>query len=732
MGALYLANDPNTNRLVAIKLLDAPLESEEFRLRFVREVRALAALNHPNIVSAYDTGEHEGAPYFVMEFVDGETLSALIRQRAAMNVPQKLKLMTELCAGLRQAHAAGIIHRDIKPANLMVDRQGRLKILDFGIARVVENSMTRVNQPLTLNVTLGTPGYMSPEQIEGREVDRRSDIFSVGAVCHELFSYDVARSGSHAGEIGRHGLPGQPPPLASLVPGLDPEIDRIVSRALSRSPDKRYQDAAALGQALESVRLRLEGAPRPASPFAASPGESDATVIFTPGNKPAPPSPVERTIVSTPAGAAGRAMPSSETVISTPSGAAGRPMASAETIISTPAGATRQPMSSAETILAPPGPGRPPARDEPLPRDTRVPSKRRDPVWTRYRRTALAIAALVIVAVMALLVVGLIKMFGPSGGYQVTITRPTGGTVSAAGIKCGTGGSACSTSRPEGEVIELLPEPDAGFAFESYTGDCAPGGRTRMTEPRTCGATFVPIAVSPPAATQLLTIAPVPSGGTIKGVDIECGSKGAVCSVKHPDGVPVDLYQEADPGYTFMGFEGDCRPMGRTQMTGPRTCSGRFSLTSSLSEGKPLPPAPAKPTAPGGTPSAQSPNTPKPGPAQPPSPPTGPPAQQTGTVDPGPPGADQKPAPPPISDVDFAKQRILQTLTAYCKGDRGARPGWRFRRLFPKANMAGLRRQLNKGKYKSVECKFGEPKYSVVESVIRRQCEGACRIQGRL
>ena len=138
MGALYLANDPNTNRLVAIKLLDAPLESEEFRLRFVREVRALAALNHPNIVSAYDTGEHEGAPYIVMEFVDGETLSALIRQRAAMNVPQKLKLMTELCAGLRQAHAAGIIHRDIKPANLMVDRQGRLKILDFGIARVVE------------------------------------------------------------------------------------------------------------------------------------------------------------------------------------------------------------------------------------------------------------------------------------------------------------------------------------------------------------------------------------------------------------------------------------------------------------------------------------------------------------------------------------------------------------------------------------------------------------------
>jgi len=140
---LYLAHDPNTNRLVALKVIKATLDSTEVRQRFAREVRALAALNHPNIVNAYDTGEFEGSPFIVMEYVRGETLAEMIRRRAPMSVPQKLKLMQELCAGLARAHQAGIIHRDIKPANLMVDEQGRLKILDFGIARVVEASSSR-------------------------------------------------------------------------------------------------------------------------------------------------------------------------------------------------------------------------------------------------------------------------------------------------------------------------------------------------------------------------------------------------------------------------------------------------------------------------------------------------------------------------------------------------------------------------------------------------------------
>ena len=193
-----------------------------------------------------------------MEYVRGETLAEMIKRRAPLSVAQKLKLMAELCAGLAQAHEAGIIHRDIKPANLMVDQQGRLKILDFGIARVAEGSLTRVGLPLTqVNMLIGTPGYMSPEQIEGGEVDHRSDIFAVGAVCYELLAYDEAFAGTNTRQIESRVLRGQPAPLASVVPGLDPEIDEIVLRALKRDPNKRYQDAATFEKALERLRSRL-------------------------------------------------------------------------------------------------------------------------------------------------------------------------------------------------------------------------------------------------------------------------------------------------------------------------------------------------------------------------------------------------------------------------------------------------------------------------------------------
>src|SRR5262245_40408067 len=269
MGDLYLASDPNIGRLVALKLLNATLDSAELRERFAREARALAALNHPNIVNIYDTGEFDDSPFIVMEYIRGETLAEMIKRRAPLSVSQKLKLMEDLCAGLAQAHEAGIIHRDIKPANLMVDQQGRLKILDFGIARVVESSKTRVGMPLTqVNVMIGTPGYMSPEQIEGGEIDHRSDIFAVGAVCYELLSYDEAFAGGNTRQIEASVLRGQTRPLSSLVPGLDPEIDDIVLRALKTDPNKRYQDAATFERALARVRARLgaEAQPRRQTP----------------------------------------------------------------------------------------------------------------------------------------------------------------------------------------------------------------------------------------------------------------------------------------------------------------------------------------------------------------------------------------------------------------------------------------------------------------------------------
>src|SRR4051794_13924958 len=144
MGQLYLARDPNTDRLVVLKLLEATFDSSELRDRFEREARSLARLSHPNIVDIYDSGDFRGQPFIVMEYVRGETLEETIRRRAPMPIRDKLRLMVDLCSGLAHAHDAGIIHRDIKPANVMLDQDQHLKILDFGIARVADSSLTYI------------------------------------------------------------------------------------------------------------------------------------------------------------------------------------------------------------------------------------------------------------------------------------------------------------------------------------------------------------------------------------------------------------------------------------------------------------------------------------------------------------------------------------------------------------------------------------------------------------
>ena len=205
------------------------LDSPDLRER-ARESRALAALNHSNIVDIYDSGEFQGAPYIVMEYIRGETVAEKIKRRAPLTISEKLKMMTELCAGLAHAHEAGIVHRDIKPANLMVDQRRCLKILDFGIARVDEGSMTRASVQVTqFNMRIGTPGYMSPEQIEGDEIDRRSDIFAVGAVLYELLCYREAFSGSSTRQIENKVLQAAPPARV-VLPRSRPRDCAIVRR----------------------------------------------------------------------------------------------------------------------------------------------------------------------------------------------------------------------------------------------------------------------------------------------------------------------------------------------------------------------------------------------------------------------------------------------------------------------------------------------------------------------
>src|SRR5262249_49357291 len=280
----------------------------------------------------------------------------------------------------------------------------------------------------------------------------------------------------------------------------------------------------------------------------------------------------------------------------------------------------------------------------------------------------------------------LLSWLKPSG-QMLTVTRPSGGTLTGSGIRCGTQGGDCSARRPNGETVELTAQADNGFVFRGYTGDCAPGGLMIMSGAKTCGATFELLPAGTTAAngpTQTLTISPVPSGGTLEGVDILCGTKGSICSANHPDGVPVELHPTADPGFTFMGFIGDCAPLGHTQMTGARTCGANFQSTDSLKPGKPLPdriardntirtppPPPTSGTPPGPT-GSQGPRggAPTGGAAKPPetpaTPPVAPPSQGGTTVPPpaNAQGADAVKA--PISDDDYARNAVKDVLKEYC------------------------------------------------------------------
>jgi serine/threonine-protein kinase len=258
MGSLYVGWDPMLERQIAIKLLRD--DSDELRERFAREARAVARLRHRNIVTIFDVGEQDGHPFIAMEYIHGETLAELIRTPSALSTARKLQLMEELCDGLGFAHKAGIVHRDVKPANVMVEHDGVVKILDFGIARIAESGMTQAG------MLIGTLNYMSPEQVAGQVVDRRSDIFAVGAVLYELLSGRQAFPGGlHNGILNRI-LHEPPPSLHGLCPDLDPVIVDIAERALEKLPQARYADLTTMRQDLQRMRQRLDlQSPAPAA-----------------------------------------------------------------------------------------------------------------------------------------------------------------------------------------------------------------------------------------------------------------------------------------------------------------------------------------------------------------------------------------------------------------------------------------------------------------------------------
>src|SRR5262245_57923098 len=251
MGTVYVAHDPVLGRMVAIKVFAGDLDVPDARERFSREARAAAALNHPNIVTVYDFGEFQAQPYIVMEYVPGETLANLIRRKAAVSVADKLRWVEELCAGAGYAHQMSVVHRDIKPANLMLDRSGRLKILDFGIARMLGIASNT-------SVMIGTPGYMAPEQITGDPVDHRADQFSIGVVFYELLSYTEPFPGDTLPMITHRIVSEEPAALDQLVPDVNPEIVSIVSQALKKKSVDRFKDTEGMRLAIARVRRQYD------------------------------------------------------------------------------------------------------------------------------------------------------------------------------------------------------------------------------------------------------------------------------------------------------------------------------------------------------------------------------------------------------------------------------------------------------------------------------------------
>jgi len=251
MGDVYLGRDSRLDRQVAIKVVRAEVRDQAALDRFFREARAAAALRHPNIVTIYTCGQHDKQPYMVMEFVDGESLSEVIRQRRNLMLSDKLSYVEQICAGLHYAHLAGIVHRDVKPANIMVDRQGVVRILDFGIARIEGSAMT-------LDGTMvGSLNYMSPEQMLGKAVDHRSDMFSLGSVAYELLCYQQAFKGSmNDGLLQR--LPHEDPaPLGTIRKDLPTELEQVIAKAQQKVPDDRYPDLEAMRAAILEVKRDL-------------------------------------------------------------------------------------------------------------------------------------------------------------------------------------------------------------------------------------------------------------------------------------------------------------------------------------------------------------------------------------------------------------------------------------------------------------------------------------------
>lgn len=255
MGEVFLATDTKLDRQVALKFLPTSLQADpESRERLLREARAASKLNHKNILTIYAVESAEGRDFIVMEYVDGKSLKELIDGREPIPLDQVLRLGLQVCDGLSAAHEHGIVHRDIKPANILLTSKGQVKITDFGLA-----TWRGAAQLTKEGTTVGTAAYMSPEQIQGKKVDPRSDLFSLGVMLYEMIASRRPFAGDHDAAISYAIMNDIPEPLARFKSGLNPALEQLIGRALEKDPSTRYQTATDMLAELKRIRREVEG-----------------------------------------------------------------------------------------------------------------------------------------------------------------------------------------------------------------------------------------------------------------------------------------------------------------------------------------------------------------------------------------------------------------------------------------------------------------------------------------
>ena len=249
MAEVYMAEDQQLGRRVALKMLHRRFaEDEQFVERFRREASSAAGLSHPNIVAIFDRGEWDGTYYIAMEYVDGRTLKEIVREKGPAPPEAAVDVTLQILRAARYAHQHGVVHRDIKPHNVLIDQDGRVRVTDFGIARAGTSDMTETGS------VMGTAQYLSPEQAQGRAVDDRSDLYSIGIVLYELLTGQVPFDAESPVTVALKQVSEPPVPPRELVPTIPPAIDAVVLHAMEKDPDRRWQNADEFIDALETAR----------------------------------------------------------------------------------------------------------------------------------------------------------------------------------------------------------------------------------------------------------------------------------------------------------------------------------------------------------------------------------------------------------------------------------------------------------------------------------------------